>query len=796
MSDRNTHHKTRWGSSATIWFPTAFFLICILTIGAILLSAEKREVQTLQIETDVAAEQIKMRLEAWIGNRITMVSLLSKRSDLDPVRSPQKFAALAQSITEAFPGFQALNFIDPDFVIRIINPVAGNQNVLGKDLHLHPAPEVPAALKRAQAQKTLTRTPILDLLQGRPGFTTYGPIINSEGKILGYVNGVFSVEQLVNGCLHEKGLKERFVVGLYAENGRQAYLSEGDSDMEWPKTYTRQYPVKVLHDNWLLRLAPSPQRLQHTTFGPNKMLAIGGFLLVAMLTILLRAYLLRINELQRSREGYRLLVDNIVDMVVTVGPQCTMDFCSPSFAGFLGQPDSSVRGQELSSYAHSDDQALVVEAHKKILAGEPKVNFEVRFQTPHGYRWTQWSSSPLMNAHAELNGAVSVGRDIHDRRHLEEQLRRSQKLQAVGQLAGGIAHDFNNIIQAIQGYLEFALEDLPTDSPTRADLAQAHKASERATVLTSKILAFSSRQSVQAIALDLNQTTMNMRSMLVSLLGQNMELVVHQSRTPAIIKSDPGQIEQILMNLCINAREAMSQTGCITISIQDVQFREKDLDSSPWAMVGAWIRLAVQDHGVGIPPDIQDLVFEPFFTTRETGKGTGLGLATVYGITKQQGGFIHLISAPGQGTTVEIFFPPTEEKILQARTKISEEPQGAGETILLVEDEDLVRDMTARILNQSGYQVLVATTGEEALNLVQLYAEDIDAALLDLVLPGMTGREIHAAITHHLPAIPTLFMSGFDPLGSSDHDNRELPGPLLAKPFSRPQLLTALRNIF
>ncbi len=795
MPSINPNHKPKPDSPLAFWFPLGFFLVCAASIWFLWRTAENMETGTLQAETNVAAEQIKMRLESWIHSRIAVVDLLANMDDLDPVRNPDDFRKRAHDITAAFPGFQALNFIDPDYIITIIYPVEGNQAALGKDLHLHPDKAVVTALNQAHRQKFLIRTPILNLLQGKPGFATYCPILTTDGKILGYINGVFSLEKLVTGCLHEKSLRERFDIGLFAENGTVAYHSLEGFHSEWPPAFTREYPVHILNYDWLLRLAPTPERLGHHALGPDEILALGGGLLIIMLTVLLRAYLLGIGALRNSREGYRVLVDNIADMVVTVGPDGSVVFSSPSFLDFLGQKSADIFGGELSACAHPDDRQAVIEAQQSIRAGSEREQFEVRMATPSGYRWTQWTIASLCSESRDLDGMVSVGRDIQDRRLLEDQLRQSQKLQAVGQLAGGIAHDFNNIIQAIQGNLEFALEDLPADSPTHRDLEQAHKAAERAATLTSQILAFSSHQNALTIPLDLNETVANMRPMLMSMLGKGITLEIRPNNGPAVVSADPGQIEQILMNLCLNAREAMSGSGRLTIAIALVKFGEDGSEYPPWARPGVWLRLTVQDSGVGISPEIQDKVFEPFFTTRTTGKGTGLGLATVYGITRQHDGFVHLDSTPGEGATFAIYLRPDTKPVLHRAPEHATAPTGHGETILVVEDEDLVLEMTARILTNSGYKVLTASEGSAALDLVRNNTGRIDAVLLDLVLPGKSGRKIHAAIAEIGPDIPTLFMTGFDPEGVPGSGNTALPGPLLVKPFSRMQLLNALNNL-
>ena len=425
MPTGKLRYPLQTGSRLALWFPVGFFLLGVLTIGILWRTNQQAETRTLQIETSVTAQQIKMRLEDWVNSRIAIVSLLAQMGNLDPVHNPDMFRDQARAITGSFPGFQALNFIDPKHVITIIYPRESNQAALGKNLDLHPSPAVPAAIDRATREKALTRSPILDLLQGKPGFTTYAPILDDQGTIRGFINGVFSVDKLVTGCLHEEDLGERFAIRLRAEDGAVAFESAGAAGSQWPRVFTREYPVRILDGSWRLQVAPNPDRLRHSMLGPDEFLAGGSLLLTIMLAVLLRIYLLGINELRDSREGYRLLLDNIADMVVKAAPDGTLKFCSPSFTDFLDKPADDVLGTSLASFTHPDDRRAFIRAQENILGGTGGEHFEARMMTAAGYRWTQWTCTPLRNDHMEVEGTVSVGRDIQDKRVLEEQLRRS-----------------------------------------------------------------------------------------------------------------------------------------------------------------------------------------------------------------------------------------------------------------------------------------------------------------------------------------------------------------------------------
>jgi len=407
--------------------------------------------------------------------------------------------------------------------------------------------------------------------------------------------------------------------------------------------------------------------------------------------------------------------------------------------------------------------------------------------------WMLMNRAPL-NPEDPAAGLVVASLDITARKALEEQLRQSQKMEAIGQLAGGVAHDFNNMLQAILGYTEMVLFTLGPDDGNRRKLMEVFKTGQRAAVLTQQLLAFSRQQVLRLGPLDLNQTIEDLMKMLRRLIGENIELIVVPGRELWTVNADRGQIEQVLMNLCVNARDAMQEGGRLSIETGNILLDEKYCARHEWARPGRHVRLSVTDSGCGMDAGTRDKIFEPFFTTKELGRGTGLGLATVYGIVRQHNGVIDVHSEPGKGARFSINLPAIE----QVKTGFfpeSEDPAPGGhETILLAKDNEQIRLLAVEMLKNAGYRVFAAGQGEEALRLYHDYGREIDLLLLDVVMPEKGGRAVYDEIRALRSDIRCLFMSGYSV--DAVHTNFILDEGLLLiqKPFKHKELLRTVRQ--
>lgn len=360
-----------------------------------------------------------------------------------------------------------------------------------------------------------------------------------------------------------------------------------------------------------------------------------------------------------------------------------------------------------------------------------------------------------------MRGAVVVLKDMKEEYELAAMLRQAQKMESIGQLAGGIAHDFNNLLTVINGYSALVLQRLPEGDALRAPIKAIGEAGDRAAALTKQLLAFSRKQVLKPELLDLNEVVLRTSAMLRRLIGEDIELATRLKPGLGAIRFDPGQIEQILMNLAVNARDAMAHGGKLTIETANVALDAKYAKAHPGAHAGPHVMMAVSDMGIGMDAATKARIFEPFFTTKEPGKGTGLGLATVYGIVKQSGGNIWVYSEPGRGTTFKIYLPRVEVLAPQQGAK----PESAGApgtgTILVVEDEDGVRALLRDVLESGGYTVLTAGNAEEAMEICTGYQGEIRLLLTDVVLPGMGGRELSEKLLTMRPQMRIVFMSGY-----------------------------------
>lgn len=409
-------------------------------------------------------------------------------------------------------------------------------------------------------------------------------------------------------------------------------------------------------------------------------------------------------------------------------------------------------------------------------------------------RWLRAIGHVYLDASGAPARAAGISLDISEHTQLEAQYQQAQKMEAVGRLAAGIAHDFNNLLASILGYCELLLPDFREEDPHRADLEEIYKASIRAAGLTRQLLAFSRREIIEPTVLDLSAIVSDMRVMLGRLLGDNLKIRMDLDSTPARIKADRGQMEQIVMNLAVNARDAMPTGGTLTIGTANVRLDEEYAATHVGVTPGSYVALSMTDTGTGMTPQVRARLFEPFFTTKEIGKGTGLGLATVDGIAKRNGGSVAVYSEPGKGASFHVYFPRAESAVMQPDVSPVVQPRDGGETVLVVEDAEELRDLARRLLQRQGYTVLIAANADEALRLFDEHPS-IDLLLTDVVMPGTSGPELAKQLVEQRPGLKVIYMSGYTEDAIVEHGVLKPGIAFLYKPFTFDALAHKIREV-
>ena len=509
-----------------------------------------------------------------------------------------------------------------------------------------------------------------------------------------------------------------------------------------------------------------------------------------------------------NEERFRQMAENIREVFWMLdAKQSTILYVSPAYEEIWGRSCESLYQQPQSFWEtiHPEDRERVTAAQARQLAGE-LTHEEYRLRRADGEeRWIWDRRFPIKDKSGEVYRIAGIAEDITERkraeealRQSEEQLRKSQRLEAIGRLAGGLAHDFNNMLTAIIGTAELAMLELHRDHPVRRDLKEIKQTADRAANLTRQLLAFARQQIIAPGILNVNDLLMNLDKMLHRLIGEDIELVIAPSSDIGLVKVEAGQIEQVIVNLAVNARDAMPEGGKLVLQTENVTVDQKISPRPAELPPGDYVLLTVRDNGLGMTEEAKSHLFEPFFTTKEVGKGTGLGLATCYGIIKQNGGHIEVESALGKGSTFRIYLPGIDEMAgaTPEHDHAGALPQG-NETVLLVEDEPSVREVATRMLREQGYNVLVAANGDEALNLVRSRpGESIHLLVTDVVMPRLSGRAVADQLRASRPEMKVLFISGY----SDDTLTRHGASPdsnlnFLQKPFSPSLLAYKIREL-
>ncbi len=500
------------------------------------------------------------------------------------------------------------------------------------------------------------------------------------------------------------------------------------------------------------------------------------------------------EALQQHERRFREFLEKIHLSAVMLDREGKVTFCNDHLLNLTGwSRDEVIGGNWFDLFIPADLRAGVRKYFAGLLAGpDVPLHNENPILTRKGeQRLIVWDNTLLRDSGGAIVGAASIGIDITEQRKLEDQLRQAQKMEAVGQLAGGVAHDFNNILTAIIGYAHLLKMSMEKDSPQLGKVESVLEAAQKAAALTHSLLAFSRKQAISIKPVDLNAVIRNEEKLLLRVIGEDIEIRTNLAKGPVVALADAGQVEQVLMNLATNARDAMPKGGCLAISSGRRGIDRSFIETHGYGEPGAYALITVSDTGTGMDEETKKKIFEPFFTTKETGKGTGLGLSMVYGMVKQHDGFIDVRSEPGKGATFYIYLPLSAQAGEEGRVvenQAEPTPRGSG-TILLAEDDETLRELSSSVLRESGYEVVEAVDGEEAVRKFAARKDEIGLVILDVIMPKKSGKQAYDEIRAMRPSVRALFVSGYAPDIVREKGMLDGGAEILLKPFLPSELL-------
>lgn len=504
------------------------------------------------------------------------------------------------------------------------------------------------------------------------------------------------------------------------------------------------------------------------------------------------------TALRASEQRLRTLFETVNLIVLVLDADAKVEYVNPYFLNLTGYGLGEVVGSDwFTRFIPPAVRQPMQAVFRELLEHELHPHYQNAIVTKAGkQRKISWHNTVLRDARNQPTGTLSVGEDITERADLEAQLLQSRKMEAIGRLAGGVAHDFNNLLTVILGTTEMLLADLPPTDPRYVDLGEVKSAGERAAALTRQLLAFSRQQVLESRVVDLNGLITNLERMLRRIIGEDIRLRTTPEAHAATVRADASQLEQVILNLAVNSRDAMPDGGMLTIATANAELAEGYAEGLVPLHPGPYVLVSVHDTGVGMDAATCAQIFEPFFTTKQKGKGTGLGLATVYGIVKQSGGYIFAYSEPGQGSTFKIYLPRVEE--IAAQSDANQLPAAAltgNETLLVVEDDEVVRNLTRKMLETRGYHVLAAAGGREALALAAQHAEPLPLLITDVIMPEMSGRELAQRLAQLRPDMQVIYVSGYTGETIMHHGVLEPGVHFLQKPFTADVLALKVRQL-
>jgi PAS domain S-box-containing protein len=874
--------RFRWGR------PVVVFALSFALAVALWGLQERSYRGRLTLETEVTAEQVGKRLSDWMEDRMSLSAFLAENWESEYAADAQHFERDARDFVRRFPGFQAINWIDPDQVIRMVVPLEGNASVLNADLRTHPSVEVRNAIERAGRELRLVRTPAsIELLQGGRGFATYRPIVGDDGKSLGYLNAVFRVNELIDTCLGRLQVNQRFEFAIREGNGELVYPVDAPQVfLIGPHAAVQSVAVADLP--WQFYLAPSPAYLRQQRFAAHHLILPMGLFVALLLAGFERRLIQRKRALEASQKQFRELFEQAPVAYFSVRQDAVIERANRVAEVVTGRPHDQlvgtsiydllpansdartqarlileavqrgerVRGQELpllrgdgvvirtvlfvdgvydesgafimyriaaidvteryeaeearmrlsAAIDQAEEGVVIVGRTGEIIyinpaagdsagggslaeflranGADPNSISEIESAIAAELPWrgsglieprkgypthVVASLSPVRDVNGTLTNFVYIQRDITYEAELQSQLQQAHKLEAVGRLAGGIAHDFNNILQSLLGYATLARRNTANPGEVAACLDEIERASHRAAKLVSHILAFGRQSALERRPIQLRPVVEEVAALVRGSLPEGIRLTVAFGEVQHEVSADPTQIHQVLMNLASNAIHALRAGGSLEIRYDAIDVRDTDIHRWPILQPGPHMRVVVKDSGVGMDARTLDRIFEPYFSTRAVGTGTGLGLATVHGIVENHKGVIFAESSPENGAMFTILLPastsqgntPASSQAADASEEEVEKCTTAKLRVLYVDDEAQIVDSMRRILERFGFAVSGFTSSRAALEALRNAPTSFNILVTDLTMPDLNGIELAEAVLEILPEMPIIFCSGY-----------------------------------
>jgi signal transduction histidine kinase/sensor domain CHASE-containing protein/ActR/RegA family two-component response regulator len=775
------------------WLGPAIWGLAVICVFVAYLGLVRQSIQSTRdreagLDARLVGESARLHLAT---NRDYLVMLADERAagSLDA----GSFQERAAGFVADHPELICINWVEADYVITDIAPRAGNEHIIGLPLDL---PEPHRASRLAVAERRPVYTRPFDVIQGARAFELWVPVFEGE-DFLGLMGAIYSYERLLQ-VVASPAVRGRNLVSVVQADGETILELAAAGAVD--RKRAQKIELTPAENGAFLKLAPYgrgiPDRVMYFLELVCLALVLGMALAMWRLRREVDGHRRTELALRASEAKARSIVDNVGVGVSVVGPAMELLEANPLLREWFPEINTAPHPRRRRWYCDLPCEDVCDDCPVALTLRDGRTHEGMKTVAREGaMRSFHLVSSPVLSEAGEVTAVIEIVEDVTERLALEAQLSQTQKMEAVGRLAGGVAHDFNNMLQVIQGHAELALDGCSPDDPRCEDVQQIRAAAERSASLVGQLLAFARRQVAAPRTLDLNQTIDGTISLLRRLIGENIDLSWQPGAEVWPIRIDPTQLDQILTNLCVNARDAINGTGHIAIETGVVTFDQAWCAANPDCLPGDYALLTVSDDGSGMDRETQARLFEPFFTTKTLGRGTGLGLATVYGIVRQNDGFIKVYSEPAVGTTFRVYLPrrAAGDVAIPAPESLQPLPHG-NEVLLLVEDEPRLLDMARTMLERLGYRVLAAASPDAALEAAAEHAGTVDLLVTDVIMPGMDGRELSDQLRALRPGLKTLFISGYPGSIIDTHGVLEPGVRFLPKPFTARGLANAVRQ--